>query len=118
MYQCDGRFVWTRWWRYGTNRSGGGFSSVIAAGERDGWTTDIIRGDGLEDSLEVSPDDVFRNRNHRLIADGGLAHELDETVGIGIRQGFEEHLVDHRKDCGVGADAEGEGEDGGPGEAG
>ena len=41
-------------------------------------------------------------------ADDGGAAELDEAAGIGVGEGFEEDLVHHGEDGGVGADSEGQ----------
>ena len=52
-----------------------------------------------------------------VVEAGGALADVDEAVFVAIDQGAEEYAADEGEDGGVGADAEGESEDDGGGEA-
>ena len=83
----------------------------------DAQRTNIVCGDGFKDAGMISPDDIFRNRDGGLIPYLRGGYELDEPVGFGIWQGFEQYFVDDRKDGGAGTDPQGEDDDGCHGKA-
>ena len=76
--------------------------------------------DLFEDLVLFLPLDEVGGRDRVLLdaASGVAFPESDDAVGFGEGKGFEEDGVDDAEDGGVGADAEGEGEDGDCGEGG
>jgi len=69
--------------------------------------------------LVVEVPEVGRRR--RELREAGLRvllHDQDQAFWLRVGQGLEQHALDHREDRGVGADTEGQGENGHQGEAG
>ena len=65
------------------------------------------RGEGMAQTVPIF-DAAGRDEARLLIFRGAGFEDRDETVGLGIRQGLQEHGVDHREQGSVGGDTEGE----------
>ena len=85
-------------------------------GEIEAGTTEVVRGDVLKDAGLRAPGIEVDRGGHRAVAVRKSVHELDDAVGLRIRERLEQDGVDHGEDGGVGSDAEGESGDGRYGE--
>ena len=74
-------------------------------------------GVGGEDFVVARPIEIIPGGDEVEILARKAGRNRDEAVRFGIRQRTEQHRVDHAEDRGGGADAEGQSEDGGDGEA-
>ena len=88
------------------------------AGEVEAGSAEVVGGDILKDAGLLLPVVEFGDGGGRSVTAGLGDEELDQTIGLGIGEGFEEDGVDDGEDGRVDAYAECERGDGGEGEGG
>src|SRR6202012_4741404 len=81
-------------------------------GQVDPWSGDIIGRDGIEHLSLLTPGVELRNGGDIGYAIRGGPYKFNEPIGIGISQRLKNHSVDDGENRSVGADAEGERQNG------
>ena len=90
---------------------------MVAATDVHAWTGEIVSRHGLKNVVFL-PGVEFRDGGGVTDAAGETAGNLHDPAGIRIRQGLQQHCIDHGKNGGVCAYAQGQRGDSDSGEAG